>query len=236
MSSAGWSRPYRRTLLEDPYNQPEEGNHVEFRLTYEGLLLATQKDAPPHQSDKRADHKHTIRQKFHPQLKRLWEITPFLKSGQGSGPPTFVDDNWTKPPLVYDIKSLAHQHSHYGFDFVPLVTRDLNLICGLDILFLRPDKPGGVIWAGDIDNRLKTLLDSLKIPDANERYSDRSPSDAEKPFFVLLEDDKLITKVSFETDQLLQYVSDPPNEADVRLIITVRLRPWELDVENMQFG
>lgn len=220
-------------LLDDPYNEPEGGSFTEFRLTYDGPLRATQRDPVGGQPSAHLENKHDIRRVFHQQLKRLWEITPFLKSGQGSGPSAVVGPGADAP--IYDAASLAAKHSHFGFNFVPLVTEDLNLICGLDILFLRPDRPGDIIWAGDIDNRLKTLFDALKIPDANEQYHKRTPNDDEKPLFCLLEDDKLITKISVETDQLLQ-LTTPEDPAAVRLVITVRLRPYETHVGNMQFG
>jgi hypothetical protein len=218
--------PILRISIED---------NVEFRLTYAGLLYATQREPAPLQADNRAGHKHEIRKIFHPQLKRLWEITPFLKSGHRSGTSAMLLEGAEEDP-VYDIPTLAGRHSLYGFNFVPLVTSDLNLICGLDILFLRPDRPGGLIWAGDIDNRLKTLFDSLRIPEANERYSDRTPGPDEKPFFCLLEDDKLITKISVETDQLLQFVTPTEEMSEVRLVITVRLRPYEPTLGTIQFG
>jgi hypothetical protein len=107
----------------------------------------------------------------------------------------------------------------------------------LEILFLRPDRPGGLVWAGDIDNRLKTLLDALRIPEATENYSKRTPSAGEVPFFCLLEDDKLITKVSVETDRLLEAVNgqliDPH---DARILVNVTLRPYELFLGNLHFG
>ena len=87
-----------------------------------------------------------------------------------------------------------------------------------------------------LDNRLKTLFDALTIPTANEGYHLRSAASDEKPLYCLLEDDKLITKIAVETDQLLQYVSNPPKEHDVRLVITVRLRPYEMYIGNIQFG
>ena len=49
-------------LLDDPYNDPDEGERLEFRLTYEGLLLGASR------TDTRAQHKHEIRKAFHPQL------------------------------------------------------------------------------------------------------------------------------------------------------------------------
>lgn len=232
--SAELTLPHRVILLDDPYNQPDEGRFMQFRLTYEGLLFATQRDPENDQRDKRADHKHGIRRAFHAQLKRLWEIMPHLKEGGGSGPSALVMGG--APSLPHDVSSLSARHSLYGWNFVPLVTQELNLICGLDILFLRPDRPGVVLRSGDIDNRLKTLFDALRIPEANESYHARSHGPDEQPFFCLLEDDKLITKVSVETDQLLQFVTPKRDMNEVRLVITVTLRPYELHLGNMQFG
>ena len=116
------------------------------------------------------------------------------------------------------------------------MTEELDLICDLDILFLRPDRPGSVVWAGDIDNRLKTLLDAMRIPEVGEDYASREPSDDEVPFFCLLEDDKLITKVAVETDRLLEPIGNSVDAADARLVITVRLRPYEITPYNMHFG
>ncbi len=210
-------------LMQDPYNDPEDGDHMEFRLTYKGPLYSTQNDPVNRQPEKKAEHKHDIRKTFSYQLKRLWEITPFLKRGGGSGPDAIIMEQSDDAP-EYDIETLSKRHALYGFNFVPLVTFDLNLICGLDILFLRHGPPGEVLQSGDIDNRLKTLFDALRIPTANERYSDKTPEESERPFYCLLEDDKLITKVSVETDQLLEDVGQKFDLNDVRLVITVRLR------------
>lgn len=225
--------PHRVVLLDDPYNQPDEGCFMQFRLTYEGLLLATQRDPENNQPDKRADHKHVIRRAFHAQMKHLWEIVPHLREGGGSGPSALVMGG---TPLAQDVASVSERHSLYGWNFVPLVTQELNLLCGLDILFLRPDRPGVVLRSGDIDNRLKTLFDALRIPEANERYHAKAHGPDEQPFFCLLEDDKLITKVSVETDQLLQFVTPQRDMNEVRLVITVTLRPYELHLGNMHFG
>jgi hypothetical protein len=210
---------------------------MEFRLTYAGPLLASGRDPMGGQNDPRSENKYKIRKDFHGQLKRLWEITPFLKSGTPGGPTIFVDQNYV--PTAYDhhdIADLSAKHALYGFNFVPLVTHGLNLFCGLDILMLRADRPGDVTWGGDIDNRLKTLLDALSIPTANERYDQRMPATDEKPLFTLLEDDKLITKVSVETDQMLELMSFPPNASDARVIIAVRPRPFEMNIGNVQLG
>lgn len=209
---------------------------MEFRLTYEGPLRSSNgRDERP----ARRDHKHDIRKTFHGQLKRLWAETPFLR-GDSSGPNllSFTSERrYVKPATSID--ELAAKHFLYGFNFVPLVTADLGLMCGLDILYLRRAKPGDVLqYTGDIDNRLKTLFDALQIPDANQGYSAKSPAEDEKPFFCLLENDRLITKVAVETDRLLEDVNNPEGdiENDARLVITVRIRPYEIHADNMHFG
>ena len=63
------------------------------------------------------------------------------------------------------------------------------------------------------------------------------PNDDERPFFVLLEDDKLITSVSVETDMLLEPTSDQQhNTNDARIIMTVKVNPHRLSMYNMHLG
>lgn len=218
----------RVVITEDPYNQPDKEAAMEFHLTYRGPLFSAQG------GNTRAQHKHDIRRDFHSQLKRLWEITPFLDTGERSGPGALLLEGREDMP-AYDRDSLAAKHAQFGFNFVPLVTRELNLLCGLEILFLRPDRPGN-LWRGDIDNRIKTLFDALRIPEAGENYAQREPASDEKPFYCLLEDDSLITKISVETDQLLAFDEGNKDIGNVSLVITVRLRPYEITQGNMQFA
>lgn len=209
---------------------------MEFRLTYEGPLFSTQRDPVGQQRDPRADHKHNLRKVFHDQLKRLWETTPALMQHQHDGGIFVLDRAFASSKPASTKMELSNRHAMYGFNFVPLVTFDLDLLCGIDILFLRPDRPGSVVWGGDLDNRLKTLLDALKVPDAGENYVGRQPDADEQPFFVLLEDDKLITKVGIETDRMLEHVGESEDAANVRLVITVRVKPFEMTPWNLHFG
>ena len=208
---------------------------MEFRLTYEGPLFSTQRVPEDKQPDPRAKNKQHIRRVFHEQLKRLWEITPFLKTGDHGGPNVRVTSGSAPDPLR-PIEELSKLFDMYGFNFVPLVTTNLKLICGLDILFLRPEPPGSVVQSGDIDNRIKTLLDALRIPTPNEAYADLVAEPDETPFFCLLEDDRLITKLAVETDTLLQDVGLDPDSRDARLVITVRLRPYAMNLYTLPFG
>ena len=48
--------------------------------------------------------------------------------------------------------------------FVPLVTREMDVVAELSIIMLRPEIPGQLVTqGGDIDNRLKTLFDALTM-------------------------------------------------------------------------
>jgi hypothetical protein len=55
------------------------------------------------------------------------------------------------------------------------------------------------------------------------------------PFCVLVEDDRLITKVS--ADMLLEPVPDVEDQNDaVRLVIGVTVRPYHVHLDNLAFS
>jgi hypothetical protein len=132
-----------------------------------------------------------------------------------------------RPPDRTRVEGLAERFSRNNYQFVPLVTRDLNVsFCGLEILFLRPDSPGAILKSGDIDNRLKTLFDALRMPSGKDELGGYNfPDDTEKPFYCLLEDDCLITKVSVETDMLLEPIGGAFDVNDARIVISVTVQP-----------
>lgn len=70
-----------------------------------------------------------------------------------------------------------------------------------------------------MDNRLKTLFDSLSIPNADQIVDD---PDLEEPIYCLLEDDRLISGLSVETDRLLHMPNTTKHQ--VRLVIEVDVR------------
>jgi hypothetical protein len=239
VSAARRPEPGHFYLAFDPDFNPEECA-MRFRLTYEGPLLASTA------SDTRAKHKHEIRKTLHPQLKRLWEIDPNLK-GWNAHSPTILDEETkdfiavhASPPPMPVSEALATFYHRGNYRFVPLAREAEALIAGVEILFLRPDVPGSVIRSGDIDNRLKTLFDALRMPaGAHEMGGYDSPDVGEMPFFVLLEDDKLLSHVSVETDTLLQPTPTANGQFlanDARLIITVNLRPYHVRLRNLHFA
>jgi hypothetical protein len=214
---------------------------MEFRLTYEG-------DLPSSGNTAHADAKHHIRKEFHPQLKKLWENTPPLSEMRW--PSRFPDITRTggggEAIMSFGVMSdmsrvewLAGEMPRLGdYQFVPLVTEDLNLWCGLEILFLRHGRPGEIFNAGDIDGRLKTLIDGLKMPQQLSdlgTYADR-PDNDEIPFYCLLRDDSLVSRVAVETDVLLEELKGGiPSKNDARVVVSVKLRPQVFHWGNMGF-
>jgi hypothetical protein len=165
---------------------------MEFRLFYRGPL----------KSNGSKEHKHDIRRQFHPQLRNLWNQSP-LKD--------VFPFSLSRAPesLKASLYVLGIEQPFWEIGncrFFPLVRKDFNLIAQLEIILLRPEEPGAIITqGGDIDNRLKTLFDALRMPTAiSELPSSCVPATDENPlFYCLLQDDALITGVSVVTDRLL---------------------------------
>jgi hypothetical protein len=186
---------------------------VDFKLLYSGQLHAAASGNP------RTAEKHLIRKELHKQLRQLWETHPLLAKMRDSKVSTP-----NSPPGVYvnRLEAIADRYARCGYRFVPVVSRDLSLSCAVDALFLRRDHPGNLVRSGgDIDNRLKTLFDALRMPNNCDELAGNSPDADENPFFVLLEDDALITKISVTTDRLLLPQTGIERINDVRLVIGV---------------
>ena len=225
--------PEKRVLFELPESDFEGG--VEFRLTYEGKLLAdSQRSAEARKA--RAKHKHEIRKKFHKQLKKLWESSPQLSEKAFEGGDFLIIG--TDEEMKHTIPKLRNRFTRCGYEFVPLATRNLGLLCNVDVLLLRPDPKWTIIQgnSGDIDNRVKTLFDAFRTPSRTDELGGYAAEADEIPFFTLLEDDSLITKATMEIDTLYQPVSDPPSQNDVRIVITFRLWPSHIQVANFGFA
>jgi len=196
---------------------------MHFRLTYDGVLFAHRDGAVLPQ---RSLHVHDIRRIFHRQLKKLWRDHPVLsnqeynKSGVVGAQPIqdFIED---------------------GFRWRPLASKTDGLICGVDILMLREGRPGRAIQ--DVDNRLKTIFDALRKAKGPAELGSgttsglRIPVKDEDPFYVVVEDDSLITHVSVTTDNLLEPVPDVKQTDGVRLVLNVTIRPYHVHMDNLAF-
>lgn len=240
----------RSVVLMSPW---EAGSDLEgapsmrFRLTYEGELRANQRDPMNGQSDRLAEHKQSIRKVFHKQLKELWNSNPFLSGyeatvGMEHAYVSAADPHLRFGPNKGDVvnlgETIANRHRENGYRFLPLVCEDFSLLCNLEILFLRRDPPGSILHAGDVDNRIKTLIDTLRKPKgSNELRGNEYPDSDEDPFYCLLEDDKLVTGFSVETDMLLSpSISGKVHDVrDVKIVISVEIKPMNATKFNLGF-
>jgi hypothetical protein len=223
---------------------------VEFRLVYQGPLPSSGNRS----TSSRVAQKHGIRKAFHPQLAQLWSTHPGLKSlgpfaqetrsgatlsdyarlhlfDQSPERLHMLEQSPERPSIL---EELSRRFAVCGFNFVPLINTSLALVCGLDILFLRHEEPGALVTqGGDIDGRIKTLLDALRMPKPGNEVVGIAPDADENPFFCLLEQDTLITDLRVTTDRLLTEAGAGHAKQDVMLIIQVTVRRTMAMWENL---
>ena len=216
---------------------------MKFTLTYDGELPASTK------SNNRATEKWLIRKALHPQLQELWGSSDILKSAYKNRliPTTAAfllmeEHHSTRSPGTDRLAGPSLPHHKERLDlcgpipvgsrkFIPLVRDTFALRCALRIKFLRKEEPGALVYqGGDMDNRLKTLFDALSVPNEQQLIED---PDAPDPLHCLVEDDRLITGLTIETQRLLSRPNASINE--VRLIIDVDVRVIHTRSYNMVF-
>jgi hypothetical protein len=171
---------------------------MEFVLEYDGPLPSDSRDA-------RAPLKQTIRSEFDAQLKHFWDTTTnrqlkmtylnlreaVMLPNKSINPSTGGQDGFWKLLLG-------------GFMFVPLITQRNRLKCKVEIILRKQEPPGGLIGnGGDLDNRLKTLFDALRMPRETKELAGAKPATNGALFHCLLEDDSLLTEFSVESHLLL---------------------------------
>ena len=209
---------------------------MKFFLVYSGPLSASGNG-----SKKRAEVV-SIREKFSKQLKVQWEESNALKQLQRTGFSRNPNSNFWQnviipQPTLEDILRdypdalipLWGDIPLSGYHFRPLVRKTLALNCDLKILFLRQGNPGALIsQAGDLDNRIKTLLDALRMPTSQEIQRDH-PKSAQT--FCLMESDTLVSGLDVTTDRLLFPKTEFPNE--VHLVVEVELKLLHVSTETI---
>jgi hypothetical protein len=194
---------------------------MKFVLTYDGPLLSSA-------NDNRKLLKMKIRRAFHPQLMELAEVHPILKE-------QFIHDHRLRAGLrAGTMTGQPHFPSSTcgAFEFVPFVNRYMHLLCHLDILFMRREPAGRLFEGNDLDNRIKTLFDALKVPQSIEQLpqDDQPQNDDESPFLCLVEDDSLTSGFSIRTERLLDKT---PPVRDVRLVIDVTIKATFIAMGSM---
>jgi len=213
---------------------------MRFRLLYSGRLLGANKN------NTRAKHKAQIRKEFSPQLERLIQPKANLyRACSRSGYKWFEDhpeDRYKFEGLSDDaIRSLLfdswrrympEEWRRGNQSFIPLVTDKMDIRCGLDILFLRPEEPGMIVGGADLDNRLKSLLDALRVPDTDDGFESE-----DAPIFCLLEDDKLVSEIKVAADQLLLLPKEASlNPNDVFLVVNVDIESPPSNIWHQAFA
>ena len=182
---------------------------MEFCLHYNGKL----------KSRDNASGKHQIRQQLHPQMRSICLSEQFCDM--------FEELNG-KPPKQGE----PHMYSDIGGKrFWFLVSEGYKTIVDLNISIVLPHPVGAIVSnGGDIDNRIKTLFDALRIPAvATEIPSNDSFMYGNEGMFCLLQDDKLINRVS-----IVSYQDHEPVDADsVRCFIEVRTKITRVLVGNL---
>jgi len=109
---------------------------------------------------------------------------------------------------------------------VPLVTRKSDQIVEIRIYFYRREERGAIVrGGGDLDNRLKTLFDALRMPHYENEITATPEEGSDNRLYCLLEDDSLISGIAVETHRLWEAPQQGGRDTDVRLAIHVRIEP-----------
>ena len=201
---------FRETIFEDLPDSPTR-DLMDFTLVYWDTTLKA-----ANRSKGRAWEKHQIRRNLSEQLENLWKTHPSLK---------------TLDPRGEQRDVYAKQFKIADMECVPLVLEKWSLLCELDIIFLLSGKSQIVFDGGDIDNRLKTLLDALRRPHNGFEMPVAAGESNPSRLYCLLEDDRLITRIRVTSDRLL---TAPDGEQEICATIRVRITgtnllnsPWE---------
>jgi hypothetical protein len=128
---------------------------------------------------------------------------------------------------------LCEEATVEGYRFLPMVRDTFGLVCSLYILFMRQGQIGSLYQDGDLDNRVKTLLDALRAPTAGEIQQVEPTDNKDDLIYCLLEDDKLVTGVNVETRQLLNRRAS--SKFEVHLVIDVDVRVTHPRAYNQSF-
>lgn len=197
---------------------------MKFRLVYRGPLKSG--------NSKSKEHIHEVRAEIHKQLALLWKQPPLAHYGswlERGNWERLPDDN--SHPIQSGHRLIGVMHTIREEHFSALVSPLTEMLAELDILVLRPAPPGAVLRdGGDLDNRIKTLIDALRLPSWNELPSKWAADLSQRPFHCLLSDDKLVSAFKVTSDRLLEADA---NENEVLVVIEVTLTASRVTMDNI---
>jgi hypothetical protein len=163
-----------------------------FHLRYTGKLP----------SNGNIESKEGVRAALAPQLAELWRRAPLTSLTSEQAVEYFTNDR-------------------NGVPFRYVVARVVNLRCDLDILILHGSNESPEYTTGDVDNRLKTLLDGLRTRSRTELAKADAPVDPVTGYAdVLLEDDSLVESLRVRTEHGLAMLADR-DAVDIVITVTV---------------
>lgn len=180
---------------------------MRFTLVYQG-------DLPPNAG---STEKARIRATFDPQLRRFWrDLWP-----EGAN----YKDPKREPSNLYVGRTVG------SIEYIPVITDRLRLRAELEITLFSTSRPGDLINnAGDIDNRLKTLLDALSVPSHQQANAQCTPSSDDNRVYCLLDDDSLVTRLDISNDRLLTLEL---GSREAMAIVRVRPVPQPATLNNL---
>lgn len=196
------------------------GDIVDIHLSYAGTLPSSSA------AKGRVSYKERIRAEFSLQLwslamqeDQLWPEVTAAMVGKPRGSRIIPPDTSAGP--VVGVKFGPRL-------FSPLVSEKRKLTCHLDITLLHRRAPGTILQGGDLDNRLKTLLDALRVPhDLNEVDLSRQEA-MDRWTLCLLEDDALVTRLTIKTGRLLAGLpleqGDPDHDVQLQVVASLKGR------------
>ncbi|WP_422038215.1 hypothetical protein [Roseibium sp.] len=160
-----------------------------------------------------------IRRQVDDQMKTLWEANPLSGFQKWRANKEYNENTW-EGAAVFDKKDRK---------FVALINDRLLLAARISFHFYDPE--GGLDIKShivDVDNRLKVLLDLLRVPDDLKQV----PEDIDTNY-CLLSDDKLVWGVSVERHRLLA----PINSENHFTRLVVEVVPAKMAMGNISlFG
>jgi len=211
---------------------------MKFTLIYDGDLPATGN------SSKKPAEVARIRNYFHDQLYDLWDSHIILRELERTARVPHITvweemttkdwggNEYTSPKFRDPIKPLepgqidlcAPIQNGTAVAYRPIVRESLGLACALDITFLRQEEPGNlVLQGGDIDGRIKTLFDALRLPSKEEEIASGGMTPTENPLQCLMESDALICDLSIKTGRLLGARARKVHAVHLSIDVTIKV-------------
>ena len=180
---------------------------MKLHLTYDGPLPSGAKDTLNGQYIK-----HRIRERFSAALRRKWtQQNPVLMDFYTKGLPeeSFAENRFCRDDAVAPFFRMFTN----GYHFIPLVNRRNRLLCDVTVTLHRREGAFQPVSGGDLDNRVKTLLDALRMPRKAAEIPGNLVGHGEE-MFSLLEDDSLLCRLCIETTPRTDYDEAKPSPSE----------------------